>query len=156
MMMKSARDRLSGDPAKPLDRPMARRIFVRGKMCSEPVAITCVGSRDLTQVNAGPAGDRGCHSRKTLRNHVTVGRVSDEVIGRLIPRERIGDLPGDPVCTKNLNRIGWADAIASKFYRMDQLTIQEDASPIPKNGVAGTQIRFDDLVASMTRVESGQ
>ena len=34
-MMKSAEDRLSGEPAEALDRPMARRILPQREMCSE-------------------------------------------------------------------------------------------------------------------------
>jgi hypothetical protein len=34
MMMKSAEDRLSGDLADPLDRPMARQILIQGQMRS--------------------------------------------------------------------------------------------------------------------------
>ena len=34
LMMKSAKDRLSNELAEPVDRPMIRRIFVQGQMCS--------------------------------------------------------------------------------------------------------------------------
>ena len=45
-MMKSAEDRLSNKLAKPVDRPMARRIFVQGQMCLAFV----VGRKDPEQM----------------------------------------------------------------------------------------------------------
>jgi hypothetical protein len=43
------------------------------------------------------------HRRKTLRDRLTEGRVtvSDHVVWCFIPREGLGDLTGDPVCTEN-------------------------------------------------------
>src|SRR5216684_6145625 len=48
--MKSTEDRPRGDLAKPLDRPIARRILVQGQMRSEPVVIAGVGRKDSAQV----------------------------------------------------------------------------------------------------------
>jgi len=50
MMMKAADDRPSGDLAKSLNRPMARRVLAQGQMCSEPVVIAGVGCKDSAQM----------------------------------------------------------------------------------------------------------
>jgi hypothetical protein len=57
MMMKSAEDRLSGDLADPLDRPMARRILVQGQMRSELIVITGVGRKDPAQMGLAEDDD---------------------------------------------------------------------------------------------------
>ena len=49
MMMKSADDRLSGELAEPLDRPMARRTLIQGQMRSEFVVIVSIDGKDTTQ-----------------------------------------------------------------------------------------------------------
>ena len=49
-MMKAAEDRPSGDLAKPLNRPMARRVLAQGQMCSELVVIAGVGRKDSAQM----------------------------------------------------------------------------------------------------------
>ena len=101
LMMKSAEDRPRGELAKPLDRPMARRILVQGQMRSEPVIIAGVGRKDLAQMGFAedddvieafpadradqslrmpilPGRPRGgrviayTHRRKTLRDRLTV------------------------------------------------------------------------------------
>jgi hypothetical protein len=50
LMMKSAKDRLSNKLAEPVDRPMVRRIFVQGQMCSAFVVIAGVGRKDPAQM----------------------------------------------------------------------------------------------------------
>jgi hypothetical protein len=50
MMMKAADDRPSGDLAKSLNRPMARRVLAQGQMCSEPVVTAGVGCKDSAQM----------------------------------------------------------------------------------------------------------
>ena len=50
LMMKSAKDRLSNKLAEPVDRPMVRRIFVQGQMCSAFVVIAGVGRKDQAQM----------------------------------------------------------------------------------------------------------
>ncbi len=57
MMMKSAEDRLSGDLADPLDRPMARRILIQGQTRSEFVVIAGVGGKDSTQMGVAEDND---------------------------------------------------------------------------------------------------
>jgi hypothetical protein len=57
MMMKSAEDRLSGDLANPLDRPMGRRIFIQGQMRSEFIVIAGVVSEDSTQMGIAEDDD---------------------------------------------------------------------------------------------------
>jgi hypothetical protein len=49
-MMKSAKDRLTNELAEPVDRPMVRRIFVQGQMCSAFVVIAGVGRKDPAQM----------------------------------------------------------------------------------------------------------
>ena len=56
-MMKSAEDWLRGDPADPLDRPMARRILIQGQMRSEFVVIAGVGGKDSTQMGVAENDD---------------------------------------------------------------------------------------------------
>ena len=56
-MMKSAEDRLSSELAEPLDRPMARRIFIQGQMRSEFIVIAGVGSKDSTQMGVAEDDD---------------------------------------------------------------------------------------------------
>jgi hypothetical protein len=101
-MMKSAEDRLSDDLAGPLDRPMARRILIRGQMRSEFVVIGGVSGKDSTQMGVAedddvieafpadradqslrmpilPGRPRGgrviayTHRRKTLRDRLILG-----------------------------------------------------------------------------------
>jgi hypothetical protein len=48
-MMKPAEDRLSGEPAQPLDRPMARRILVGRQMLAEIVIVKGIGSKNPAQ-----------------------------------------------------------------------------------------------------------
>ena len=43
-------DRLGNKLAEPVDRPMVRRIFVQGQMCSAFVVIAGVGRRDPAQM----------------------------------------------------------------------------------------------------------
>jgi hypothetical protein len=50
LMMKAAQNRPSNERAEPLDRPMARRIFDQGQMCSEFVVIVGVGRKDPAQM----------------------------------------------------------------------------------------------------------
>ena len=50
LMMKSAKDRLSNELAEPVDRPMIRRIFVQGQMCSAFVVIAGAGRKDPAQI----------------------------------------------------------------------------------------------------------
>jgi hypothetical protein len=57
MMMKSAKDRLSGDLADPLERPMPRRILIQGQMRSEFVVIAGVGGKDSTQMRVAEDDD---------------------------------------------------------------------------------------------------
>ena len=56
-MMKSAEDRLSGELAEPLDRPMARRILIQGQMRSQFVVIDGVGRKDSPQVSLAEDDD---------------------------------------------------------------------------------------------------
>jgi hypothetical protein len=56
-MMKSAEDRLSGELAEPLDRPMARRILSQGQMRSEFVVVAGVGRKDLAQMGLAENDD---------------------------------------------------------------------------------------------------
>ena len=56
-MMKSAEDRLSGELAEPLDRPIARRILPQGQMRSEFVAVAGVGRKDLAQMGLAEDDD---------------------------------------------------------------------------------------------------
>ena len=56
-MMKSAEDRLSGDLADPLNRPMARRILIQEQMGSEFVVIPGVGGKDSTQMGVAEDDD---------------------------------------------------------------------------------------------------
>jgi len=55
-MMKSAENRLGGELTEPLDRPMAWRILIQGRMRSEFVVITSVGHKDSAQVDAAAEG----------------------------------------------------------------------------------------------------
>ena len=55
--MKSAEDRLSGELAEPLDRPMARRILSQGQMRSEFVVVAGVGRKDLAQMGLAENDD---------------------------------------------------------------------------------------------------
>ena len=50
LMMKSAKDRLSNKLTEPVDRPMVRRIFVQGQMCSAFVVIAGVDRKDPAQM----------------------------------------------------------------------------------------------------------
>jgi hypothetical protein len=56
-MMKSAEDRLSGELAEPLDRPMARRILTQGRMRSQFVVIAGVGCKDPAQMRLAQDDD---------------------------------------------------------------------------------------------------
>jgi hypothetical protein len=56
-MMKSAEDRLSGEPAEALDRPMARRILPQGEMCSEFVVIAGVGRKHAAHMGLAEDDD---------------------------------------------------------------------------------------------------
>jgi hypothetical protein len=56
-MMKSAEDRLSGELAEPLDRPMARRILIQGQMRSQFVVIAGVGRKDPAQMRLAEDDD---------------------------------------------------------------------------------------------------
>jgi hypothetical protein len=80
MMMKSAEDRLSGDLADPLDRPMARRILIQGQMRSEFAVIPGVGGKDLTQMGVAEDDDviRGipAGSSRSVSPHVRSARVT--------------------------------------------------------------------------------
>jgi hypothetical protein len=49
--MKAVEDRLSGEPAELLERPMARRILIQRQMSSEPVVITRVGRKNPAQMD---------------------------------------------------------------------------------------------------------
>ena len=49
-MMKSAENRLSSEPAEPLDRPMDRRILLETQMRSEIVVIKGIGSKNPAQM----------------------------------------------------------------------------------------------------------
>ena len=55
--MKSAEDRLSGESAEPLDRPMARRMLTPGQMRSEFVVVAGVGRKDLAQMGLAENDD---------------------------------------------------------------------------------------------------
>ena len=57
MMVKAAEDRPWGDLTAPLDRPVCWRILVQGQMCSEPVIIDRVGSKDSTQMGVAKDDD---------------------------------------------------------------------------------------------------
>jgi hypothetical protein len=57
MMMKAAEDRPSGDLAKPLNRPMARRVLAQGQMCSELVVIGNVSSKNSAQMGVAEDDD---------------------------------------------------------------------------------------------------
>jgi hypothetical protein len=57
MMMKAAEDRPSGDLAKPLNRPMARRVLAQGQMCSVLIVIAGVGHKDSTQMGLAENDD---------------------------------------------------------------------------------------------------
>jgi hypothetical protein len=50
-MMKSAEDWPHGELAKPLNRPMVRRILVQKQICSDPVVITRVGRKNSAQMD---------------------------------------------------------------------------------------------------------
>jgi len=50
-MMKSAEDRPRCDLAIPVDRPMCRRIRVKGQMRSEFVVIASVGHKNLAKID---------------------------------------------------------------------------------------------------------
>ena len=56
-MMKSAEDRLLGEVAERLDRPIGRRILVEGQVCSELVVIACVGNKNSTQMGVAEDDD---------------------------------------------------------------------------------------------------
>lgn len=49
-MVQPAENRLSGDLAETLDRPMARRTLAQGRMCSQFVVITSIRRKDPAQV----------------------------------------------------------------------------------------------------------
>ena len=57
MMMKSAKNRLSGELTEPLDRPMDRRILVQGQMRSELVVIAGIGRKDPAQMGLAEDDD---------------------------------------------------------------------------------------------------
>ncbi|HTG24090.1 MAG TPA: hypothetical protein VK681_28935, partial [Reyranella sp.] len=56
-MMKSAKYRLSSELAKPLHRPMARRILTQRQMRPEFIAISCVGRKYPTQMGVAEDDD---------------------------------------------------------------------------------------------------
>jgi len=57
MMMKSTEDRLSSELAEPLDRSMARRIFVQEQMRSETVVTAGVGREGPAQLGLAEDDD---------------------------------------------------------------------------------------------------
>ena len=56
-MMKSAEDRLGGELAEPLDRPMGRGILPQGKMRSDFVVVAGVAGKDSAQMSLAEDDD---------------------------------------------------------------------------------------------------
>jgi len=57
MVMKSTKNRPNNELPEPLGRPMTRRIFVRGKMCSTFVVVAGVGRKNLAQMGLAQYND---------------------------------------------------------------------------------------------------
>lgn len=69
------------------------------------------------------------------------------------PLETALERTADGFVWRNGKRIGWIDAAAATYYKIDQLTLVRDLPPRPKDGVIGSSIAQGRLVDAVLEAE---